>query len=564
MKMKNQKKHPRLKRVMLVLAVILVFCLVAGGIGFSRSMAKRSVGYDPAMDERIAEDTEGSLGRVRISTLPLEKGTQLARCSYSFSGRVIVVTRVGKDIVISSMNDDGTNALEIYRGNGSGTSRLLPFRDNRRILLGDHVLEVPEGYTLDNCPVGSGQLIPIVFPEKFSSDAAVIQKWTEVIIAPDCEHFAWTIRRKDCGAVNAMGKLVRQVKTYIIEDAGYISSMNGFSVDPSNPTVLHQEPVIGGEVKQFVRGGAAISLVGSAPNGMADSVLQDVATGEVTLLSCAPGYDETTLLSPDEKLGGVMTSRFSATTDMGALGLMHRPLGQPLHNILAQIYMYCVTGVRSGREGNVGPALVELSLAQTDPAYRGVYLGDPKEEYIFRSPLSWNDTGTKLMWIEGKKSGGVRVRIAELLDYKPGEVVATVNTPPVGSYATEPAKSFDFSGTLQAPVSGHAEITRKTGMFNKITVQIAYHDYSDDGVRFLNGTEESSGSIMSSSSYRADLHMTDAEGKELGYLEANIGFTAAYSISHLFSGNFSPDLKKESTAFSQYQGISLNLSELVP
>ena len=93
MKMKNQKKHPRLKRVMLVLAVILVFCLVAGGIGFSRSMAKRSVGYDPAMDERIAEDTEGSLGRVRISTLPLEKGTQLARCSYSFSGRVIVVEK---------------------------------------------------------------------------------------------------------------------------------------------------------------------------------------------------------------------------------------------------------------------------------------------------------------------------------------------------------------------------------------------------------------------------------------------------------------------------------------
>ena len=91
-----------------------------------------------------------------------------------------------------------------------------------------------------------------------------------------------------------------------------------------------------------------------------------------------------------------------------------------------------------------------------------------------------------------------------------------------------------------------------------------YHDYCDDGVRFLNGTEESSGSIMSSSSYRADLRMTDAEGKELGYLEANIGFTAAYSISHLFSGNFSPDLKKESTAFSQYQGISLNLSELVP
>lgn len=560
---KAKKSRKGLKIFLIVLASIILFCVVAGVIGYTASRARRTGGYEADPDERIALDESGSIGRVKITTLPLAENTTLSRCSYSFSGRVIVVTREGADTVITTMNDDGTDPLEVYRGSGAGTSRILPFKDNTRVLMGDNILEAPEGYTLDNCPADSGKLVPIEFPREFSSDSAVVQKWTEVIIAPDCEHFAWTIRRSDCGAVNAMGSLKRSGDKYIIENAQYISSMNGFILDPDVRGRLIAEPVIGGEVKQFIDGGRAISLVGSAPNGMADSVKQDIATGEVTLLSCAPGYDETTLLSPDERLGAVMTSRFSDKTDMGALGLVERPLGQPLHNILAQVYMYCVTGVRSGREGNVGPALVEMDRAVSDTEYKGVYLGDPDEKFIFRSPLSWNDTGTKLMWIEGKKSGGgVRVRIAELLDYTPGNITEAVLTPDVGDYATAPAKSMDFAGKLYGKASGYAELTRKIGFLSNISIRIVYHDYSDDGISFYNGTEESSGAIMTDADYKADITVTGADGSQKGRLEADVRFTAAYSIARLFGAN-APELKSGSYARAEYLGKTRDFSHLV-
>ncbi len=71
-------------------------------------------------------------------------------------------------------------------------------------------------------------MIPILFPEEFCKDKNVTDVWTEVIIAPDCEHFAWTIRRKDCGAVNAMGTFLRTEEGYEITDAAYISNMNSF------------------------------------------------------------------------------------------------------------------------------------------------------------------------------------------------------------------------------------------------------------------------------------------------------------------------------------------------
>ena len=467
---KAKKSRKGLKIFLIVLASIILFCVVAGVVGYAASRARRTGGYEADPDERIALDERGSIGRVKITTLPLAESTTLSRCSYSFSGRVIVVTREGADTVITTMNDDGTDPLEVYRGSGAGTSRILPFKDNTRVLMGDNILEAPEGYTLDNCPADSGKLVPIEFPREFSSDSAVVQKWTEVIIAPDCEHFAWTIRRSDCGAVNAMGSLKKSGDKYVIENAQYISSMNGFILDPDVRGRLIARPVIGGEVKQFIDG---------------------------------------------------------------------------------------------GREGNVGPALVEMDRAVSDMEYKGVYLGDPGEEFIFRSPLSWNDAGSKLMWIEGKKSGGgVRVRIAELLDYKPGNITEAVLTPDVGGYATAPAKSMDFAGKLYGKASGYAELTRRTGFLSNISIRIVYHDYSDDGISFYNGTEESSGAIMTDADYKAYITVTGADGSEKGRLDADVHFTAAYSIARLFGAN-APELKSGSYARAEYLGKTADFSLLV-
>ena len=172
---------------------------------------------------------------------------------------------------IIGMNRDGTGVIKLCTAAGKAGGRLLPFADNTRVLLGDSILEVPKGQTLDNCEEGAAKIVPINMPEEFSSDDAVTDVWTEVIIAPDCKHFAWTIRRSDCGAVNAMGELVRGKDAYEVEGAEYISNMNSFEGDEENYTYT---PAIGGEVKQFVHGGEGISLVGSAPCGMGDSIVQ--------------------------------------------------------------------------------------------------------------------------------------------------------------------------------------------------------------------------------------------------------------------------------------------------
>ncbi len=560
--MKNKKKRSFLKIVLIAVVAVAAFCGIAAVVGLQRSASRKSGGYANSSEVRSLEGDE-TIGRVEISTFPMEEGLPLRRGSFLFTGEVIYMLKEGQESVYCVCDGDGANPRELWRGDGSSGSRLLPFSDNRRVLLGDCVLECPEGETFSTCEPGTAVIIPINFPEEFSADKAVVDTWTEVIIAPDCEHFAWTIRRSDCGAVNAMGRLVRTETAYEIVDAEYISNMNTFTENENGE--LSYTEVIGGEVKQFVHGGREISLVGSNPNGMADSVLQNVATGEVTLLTHAPGYDETTLLSPDERLGVVMTSRFSEATDPAVMGLVERPYGQALHNILGQVYMYSVTGVRSGREGNVGPALIDLETSMNDESYTGIDLSDPEEEWVFNSPLSWNEDGTRVMWMENEKNGTrIRLQVAELLDYEPGEIVQPDVTPEVGDYAAAPRENMDYSGRISGKVSGYVEVEKKTGFLNKTTVTVTYHDYSDDGEYRYNGSESSTGSIMTKTVYTADLTVTDADGNVCGSMDADMRFSAAYKLTSFFTGSTTPELDTaKSSGTAEWNGVKADISGMV-
>ena len=158
------------KKILGVIAVLLftivAFCGIAAVIGLQHSRSRHSGGYANDPEIRIADDN-GTIGRVSISTLPLEEGLALSRGSFTFSGRVLYMVRDGADSIYYTCDDDGQNTLELCRISGRGGSRLLPFADNRRVLLGDYVLECPEGSTLDNCEPGSAVLVPIFFPEAF-------------------------------------------------------------------------------------------------------------------------------------------------------------------------------------------------------------------------------------------------------------------------------------------------------------------------------------------------------------------------------------------------------------
>ena len=113
--MKTKKKRKWLI-FPIILVSIVVFCVVAGLIGYSRSRAKGSGSYVYSAEVRtITDSASQGLGTVQISTLPLDPSMGVRRAVYSFSGRVLFGYVDGTSNVICSVNDDGTDLKEIYR-----------------------------------------------------------------------------------------------------------------------------------------------------------------------------------------------------------------------------------------------------------------------------------------------------------------------------------------------------------------------------------------------------------------------------------------------------------------
>ncbi len=185
---KVKKKHTILKVVLAILLVVVILCVVLAVVGFKRAGSKGDGGY--AYTDEIMELSDNSIGNVEVSTMPLENGTLLKRGSFTYSGRVVYTVKDGKNTSYYTCNDDGSDKVLLCTTEISGGNRLLPFYDNTRVLLGDYILECPDGQTLDTCEEGKAQLVPINFPKEFSEDDAVTDVWTEVIIAQDCKHFS--------------------------------------------------------------------------------------------------------------------------------------------------------------------------------------------------------------------------------------------------------------------------------------------------------------------------------------------------------------------------------------
>lgn len=513
---------------LLLCALLLACAMPAGGAQDETDDApavipqptKEVIVTDHTIDyTTIRDEDDQGIGTVQVYTLPLEEGDNPVMATYLPSGKVMVFFGSRNSYRAVVMNDDGTERRTVYRGPIPGTLRSLPFSDNARILLGDAVLECPEGETFDTCEALSADVVLLSYPKEFSAGKYVYQPWSECIISPDNEHIAWTILRTDIGAAAAMGRLMRGEDGYTIEDAGYICSMRGYALNEDG--TLTRYPVIGGEVKQFVYGGSAISFVGADTNGTSNSVVTDLATGDTQQITRNPGYDETTIFSPDDTYGITMTTRFSETTDMAVLGLVPRPYGDAAMHITSQVYYYGVSGVRRGRDGNIGPALINIERSMNDPDYMGINLSDPSEEYIYYSPMSWNGDGTRAMWMEGKGKE-MRVRIVILTETEPVEPTALAQLSDTWDWADQELSVSDVSGRIDGAVSGFVTIEKSSGY-----VKVTYENYSDDDELFYSGYESAEGSMTAESVYTAFLIVTDADGNAVGEMDVTVAFTSA-------------------------------------
>lgn len=526
---------------------------------------------------------ESSLGRIEIGTLPLPDSVRAPSATYLPSGKVFVLYRTEADpddadwYRAAIVDDDGTGFREIFSGSipqkaTANGIRHMPFADNRRILLGDYVLEASPD--LDTAT--SVDLVAVDYPWGLTGDELTSHHWSEIIVSPDERHIAWTILRTDMSAVVALGRLERGPERYTIEDPVIISSSGALERDPRGRGLFIARPMLGGEVKQFVRGGTAISAVGDGGGALTDSVVQDLTAERIEPVTRAPGYDETTILSPDESLGIVMTARASSGTDPRFLGLMPRPHAQLATMDLAWVlYLYAVDGVRRFRPGNIGPVLVDVERSASDAEYAGVPLNSTDDSWVYVSPMSWHPAGTKAMWLEMLRGSGadhertLRVRIAELLDREPARPVPPVPTPAAPPYAIGGAAARELlgrrmevvpSGRIAGAYSGRLDFERATDGNGTWTAVSRYVDFSDDGVNVYNGFERSSGSMLAGAVYEADLKLTGDVG---GRMLLRATWSGVHDGTRLLFGP-GDDGRPLSHGFARYGDAVASIDELVP
>src|SRR5699024_4461340 len=156
---------------------------------------------------------ESELGRIEISDIPLPAEVRDATATYTSSGTVFLLYRTETDpeedwYHAAVVNDDGSSFRRIFSGTipqqaTANGIRHMVFRDNRRVLLGDYVLECSPD--LDSCT--SAALVDVDYPWGLEDNPLVSHHWSEVIVSPDDEHIAWTILRTDMGADAALGRL---------------------------------------------------------------------------------------------------------------------------------------------------------------------------------------------------------------------------------------------------------------------------------------------------------------------------------------------------------------------
>lgn len=523
-------------------------------------------------DAGAAAKTVQGPGRHIVSTIPLPADMIVRSATYTPAGKVLVsyartADAPEREITLATLNDDGTGMRPFFTGRipdrpKDNGLRFMVFPDDRRIFLGDFVIECTR--PLDQCD--DAKLLPVRYPAEVAEGDAIGHRWSEPIVAPDNRHLAWTTLLANYSALVLTGELRREGAGYVIAAPQIVSTLDPFRPDPAHADGVLPSPVRGGEVKQFVAGGTAISLAGAARRDLPDSVVLHLANGRNEAVTDTPGYTETSILSPDGRLGLTMTTRFSPGSNPAVLDLLPRPYPDSLNMGLSMFaYTYAVTGVRRDRPGSIGPALIELAPSQRRPGYRGTDLNtDP--DWVYYSPMSWHPDGKRAMWLEGRRDdGGRRIQVVRLPDYRPGPAVPARATPdrvPYGiadlsAVAAYARSSHDSDIKVYGRASGQILYRRTPTRIEKTYVR-----FSDDGRSVYSGTESLAIDPRGRSTYTARIELT---GPRPGRMDLTITFGpmgGRLPAGIVFDRG--ADGLPLSRGFAEYDGQKLDVAALVP
>ena len=525
-----------------------------------------------ARDSTTVPAADSALGRLRISTVPIPAKRILKTATFTPSGKILVTYSENEDtdpqlVRLAIMDEDGQNFRPIFsrslpkveKDNGL---RYMVFDDNRRVFLGDFIVECAP--SLDTCSKSS--LLPVEYPAEVAAGDHISHRWSEMITAPDNLHVAWTTLLSNYSAIVFVGEMRKQGQRYRIVNPRIISTLDPFRKDPTHADGMLPLPVNGGEVKQFIAGGTGISLVGATKRDLPDSVVQHLDTNVTEAITDTPGYTETTIFSPDERLGITMTTRFSKT-DPAIMGLMPRPYPAAMNMGLAMLaYTYAVTGVRGQRSGSIGPALIDIAKSMTTESYLGTDLSTD-EQWVFRSPMSWHPDSRKAMWIEGHRGDGVvRIRMVSLPGYKAGPKIRARPFPReipgsssdlsvVQKYALN-AENIDVK--VYGRNSGFITYRRTPGGL----IEKTYSNFSDDPRAVYSGSERLEADVGGRSTYTAKIRLS---GPKPGVLDVRLTFgplRSALPAQLIFDRDASG--APLTRGYAEYDGRRLNAEDLAP
>ncbi|MBP7344369.1 MAG: hypothetical protein WC554_15370 [Clostridia bacterium] len=522
-----------------------------------------------------------NLGHIKLQDIPVPDGAYDFFGTYTYSGRVLVSYHSVNDpkeedwYNVITINDDGSGLREIFSGvipkiPGANGIRWMCFSDNKRILLGDYVLECSPD--LDRCI--HSELIPVKYPDEFNNAPGIFCRWSEIIIAPDNCHMAWTTLTMNT-AVNYLAKLVRNEKNYSLKEVCVISSTELAKPDQDNEGYSTLLPVRGGEVKQFIWGGKALTMVGNG-DSITESVVQPLESNEIIQITDTPGYEETTIFSPDEKMGVVMSPRFSTKTNCAIFGLIPQPHSMITRSKMINIlYMYCVAGVRAFRKGNVGPVLIDIERSKKEGRkYEGVNLSDPEGRWVYYSPISWHPDSTRAMWNERTRMTEgptkCRLRMCHLLDYTSKGAVPSFVTPDMKdipyakSFSLPKDQNIDEILPLMIKGKNRGRVVNSVEKAEQPVYISKYEDFSDDGKSIYNGyiSVKAPSSIFAPGKtiFEADLEVKGVHNGEMK-LRAVFNREGVHAPAML-SFNQGEDGKTESRGYSTYDGVTLKIEDM--
>ena len=535
----NKQKKTRL---IIIAATILIVCAIIIIIVVASSKSEQKDDKAPDPDYKFTS----------IETVPIPEGIIYdGHAIYSKTGHIIIQYKMENDntnLYFGVMDEDGSNLKKIWGGEWKNyyeaeniRIRLMPFEDNKKILTGDYVLECYPN--IDDCQ--KSELFPVIYPSEVFNLEGMYLIWSEIMVSPD-EHIAWSTLSTIHDNVNFIGQLVKNEANYTITNVQIISTLGFIEYEDKEKGIFKHATIRGGEIKQFINGGEALTLAGSGDSALSRSVVQNLVDSDYYPLTHFRGYEETTIISPDGKLGFIMTTRFSPKTSSEILGYMPRPLSIHTPSKMSIFtYFYGVQEVRKNREGNVGPALINIEESRSNPSYTGYDLHS--EGWTFKSPLSWNPNCKKGLFSETLKGDNnkLRIRIVKLDNYKPSSIPEAKKTPDNIPYAKpldslKDLKGGDINGYYNGKSSG-IMIYNKTASFS----QSEYKNYSDDGKIFYNGFEKYEAISQTTGKLTSKVVMS---GEKQG--EMNLSITMNYQ------GNI-----VEKQGYVNYNGKNMNIDD---